>query len=92
MFYYFKSEMNTYLDKLKAKINEKFNPDKLLLIDNSNLHSKHKFFDSEKFHLKLIIKSEKLKKMKRIDSHRAIFETLDEEMKKKIHALEIILE
>ena len=28
------------------KINEKFNPDKLLLIDNSNLHSKHKFFDS----------------------------------------------
>ena len=92
MFYYFKSEMNTYLDKLKAKINEKFNPDKLLLIDNSNLHSKHKFFDSKKFHLKLIIKSEKLKKMKRIDSHRAIFETLDEEMKKKIHALEIILE
>jgi len=84
--------MNTYLDKLKARINEKFNPDKLLLIDNSNLHSKHKFFDSNKYHLKLIIKSEKLKKMKRIDSHRAIFEALDEEMKKKIHALEIILE
>ena len=92
MFYYFRSEMNTYLDKLKARINEKFNPDKLLLIDNSNLHSKHKFFDSNKYHLKLIIKSEKLKKMKRIDSHRAIFEALDEEMKKKIHALEIILE
>ena len=92
MFYYFRSEMNTYLDKLKARINEKFNTDKLLLIDNSNLHSKHKFFDSNKYHLKLIIKSEKLKKMKRIDSHRAIFEALDEEMKKKIHALEIILE
>ena len=89
MFYYFKSEMNTYLDKLKAKINEKFNPDKLLLIDNSNLHSKHKFFDSEKFHLKLIIKSEKLKKMSKIDAHKVIFSILKEELENKIHALEI---
>ena len=56
--------MISYLDKVKAKIENKINPEKLLLIDNSALHARHKSFDSNKFHLKLIIKSEKLKKMK----------------------------
>ena len=81
--------MNTYLDKLKAKINEKFNPDKLLLIDNSNLHSKHKFFDSDKLHLKIIIESEKLRKMNKIAAHKEVFSILKKEMKNEIHALEI---
>ena len=41
------------------------------------------------FTLKLIIKSEKLNKMNKIDAHKDIFSILDEEMKNKIHALEI---
>ena len=84
--------MITYIEKVKAKIIQKFNPEKILLIDNSNLHTKHKSFDPKKFHLKLIIKSEKLKKMNKIESHRAIFSTLDEDMKSRIHALEITIE
>jgi len=53
------------------------------------LHTKHKSFDSNKFHLKLIIKSEKLKNMEKIDAHKTIFSILNDEMKNKIHALEI---
>ena len=41
----------TFLDKLRKKINDEFEPEKILLIDNSKLHTKHKFFDSNKFHL-----------------------------------------
>ena len=78
-----------FLDSIKEKIKEKLNPDHLLLINNSHLHSKHKSFDINKFHLKLVIKSEKPKNMNKIDSHRLIFSTLGDEMKKKIHALEI---
>ena len=63
--------MLNYLDKIKEKISKQFNPEKILLIDDSNLHSKHKSFDSKKFHLKLIIKSKKLKDMSKIESHRA---------------------
>ena len=81
--------MITFLEKIKAKINNKFSPEQILLIDNSYLHSKHKSFDSNKFHIKLIIKSEKLKNMKKIDAHKVIFSILKEEMKNKIHALEI---
>ena len=78
-----------YLDKIVKIVNEKLKPEKISLIDNWSLHSKHKFYDSEKFHLKLIIRSEKLKKMKKIDAHKVIFSVLKEEMKDKIHALEI---
>tara|TARA_B100000586_G_C19702173_1_gene257944 strand:- start:154 stop:408 length:255 start_codon:yes stop_codon:yes gene_type:complete len=81
--------MITFLEKIKAKINKKLEPEQILLIDNSNLHNKHKSFDSNKFYLALIIKSEKLKNMKKIDAHKAIFSILKKEMKNKIHALEI---
>ena len=85
----FRSEMITFVEKIKDKINKKLEPEQILLIDNSNLHIKHKSFDSNKFYLKLIIKSEKLKNMRKIDAHKAIFSILKEEMKNKIHALEI---
>ena len=81
--------MITFLEKVKAKINHKLSPEQILLIDNSYLHTKHKSFDSNKFHLRLIIKSEKLKKMRKIDAHKVIFSILKDEMKNKIHALEI---
>ena len=84
--------MISYLDKVKAKIENKINPEKVLLIDNSVLHARHKSFDSNKFHLKLIIKSEKLKKMNKINSHKIIYSILQEEIKDKIHALEIEIE
>ena len=81
--------MITFLEKVKAKINNKLSPEQILLTDNSYLHTKHKSFDSNKFHFKLIIKSEKLKNMKKIDAHKTIFSILHDEMKNKIHALEI---
>ena len=91
MFQDFESKMTTFLEKVKAKINDKIKPDQLLIIDNSNLHTKHKSFDSDKFHLKLVIKSEKLKHMNKIDAHKKIFSVLNEEIKNKIHSLEIII-
>ena len=81
--------MMNFFDKIKEKINNKLNPENIVLIDNSSLHSKHKFYDSNKFHLKIIIKSSKLKSMNKIEAHKKIFSILKEEMKNKIHALEI---
>ena len=81
--------MVTFLEKIKAKINNKLSPEQILLIDNSYLHTKHKSFDPNRFHLKLVIKSKKLKNMEKIDAHKVIFSILNDEMKNKIHALEI---
>ena len=81
--------MMNFFDKIKEKISKKINPESIILIDNSNLHLKHKFYDSKKFHLKIIIKSEKLKNMNKIIAHKKIFSILKDEMNNKIHALEI---
>ena len=79
----------SFFDKVKEKINKKINPENIILIDNSSLHTKHKSFDPSKFHLKIIIKSEKLRNMDKIAAHKEIFSILKDEMNNKIHALEI---
>ena len=78
-----------FFDAVKEKINKKINPESIMLIDNSNFHTKHKSFNINKFHLKIIIKSKKLKNMNKIIAHKKIFSILKDEMNTKIHALEI---
>ncbi len=89
MFKSFRSKMSLFLEEIKIKLNKEFNPKKLILVDNSYLHSKHKSFDPNKIHLKIIIESDKLKKKGRLEAHKEIFNLLKHEMKEKIHALEI---
>ena len=80
---------NHLKDEIKTKKYKEFSPDQLSVIDNSHLHRKHKSFDVNKYHLKIIIKSNKFQNMKKIEAHKAIFSILENEMKNKIHALEI---
>jgi len=81
--------MMNFFEQIEKKINKKINPENIILIDNSSLHIKHKSFDSNKFHLKIIIKSKKLKSMNKIIAHKEIFSILKDEINNKIHALEI---
>jgi len=77
------------IDQIKEKINKKINPESIVLIDNSSLHSKHKSFDPKRLHLKIVINSKRLKNMEKIAAHKEIFSILKAEMKETIHALEI---
>ena len=81
--------MMDFFDKIKQKINNSIHPENIVIIDNSRFHTKHKSFDPNKFHLKIIIESKKLKNMNKIEAHKEIFAILKEEMNKNIHALEI---
>ena len=81
--------MIDFLNYIEKKITDKIKPEKISLIDNSYLHKKHKSFDANKFHFKIIIESKKLKEMSKIEAHKKIFSILKDEMKNKIHALEI---
>jgi BolA family transcriptional regulator, general stress-responsive regulator len=78
-----------FFDTVKEKIKKKISLENIILIDNSHLHTKHKHFDVNKFHIKIIIESKKLKSMNKIMAHREIFSILKDEMNNKIHALEI---
>ena len=81
--------MIDFFEQIKEKINKKIKPENIILIDNSSLHVKHKSFDPNKFHLKIIVKSQKLKDMNKVEAHKEIFSILKDEMNYKIHALEI---
>jgi len=76
-------------DEIKKKIYKEIKAENIILIDNSSFHKKHKSFDSNKFHFKIIIESKELKKMNKVEAHKKIFTILKEEIKNKIHALEI---
>jgi len=81
--------MNNFLKFLENKIKKNIEIESILIIDNTNLHKKHKFFNSEKYHLSLEIKSEYLNSIKKIEAHRKIMNLLSQEIHTKIHALEI---
>jgi len=81
--------MIDYLASIKKKIVDEINPENISLIDNSHLHAKHKSFIPGKYHIKIIVESKKLKKLTKIEAHKAIFSILNYEMKNSIHALEI---
>ena len=59
---------------------------------NSQKHKGHKFFSEEKYHLHLKIKSLYLKSISRLSAQKLIMNILKEDLKTKIHALEISIE
>ena len=81
--------MNNFLRFLENKIKKNIKIESILIIDNSNQHRKHKFFESEKYHLRLEIKSVYLNSLSKVKAQREIMKLLVEELKNKIHALEI---
>ena len=87
-----KNKMENFLKHVQQKVQKKLKLENIQVIDNSYLHKSHKSFVEGKFHLKLIIESNKLKNISRIETNRLIFAILKDEMKEKIHALEIEIE
>ena len=81
--------MNDFLNSVRDKIKKNIKVESIFVVDNSNQHKKHKFFDAEKRHLRLEIESVYLKSLDKIKAHREIMNILSDELKKKIHALEI---
>ena len=70
------------------KLEEKFNPDELKVIDESHLHAGHVGARPEgETHFKVEMKSNKFLGMSRVNMQKEVYKTLELEMKNKIHAL-----
>ncbi len=81
--------MKSFLEELEKKIKQNINVNKLEILDNTSKHKSHKSFEKNKLHLTLIIESDELKGLERIEAHKKIMSLLSNELKNKIHALEI---
>ena len=81
------------INQLSKKIENKLLRDNSIkdvkIIDNTYKHLKHNSHQKGKFHIKLEINSDILKKMNRIQSNKVIYKILSEELKVDIHSLQI---
>ena len=75
----------------KKKITQNISCENLKVEDKSFLHKNHIGNDENKFHIKLSLSSQELKKMNRIESNKIIHKILEEEIKKSIHSLQILI-
>tara|TARA_Y100000768_G_C23596962_1_gene504176 strand:+ start:180 stop:437 length:258 start_codon:yes stop_codon:yes gene_type:complete len=84
--------MKNYFEEIRKKLKDNLKFEDLIIIDNSHLHKKHKSFSPEKFHLHLKFKSTQLNSISRIDAQKMIMQILKDDLKTKIHALEISID
>jgi stress-induced morphogen len=84
--------MENYLKNVKKRLEDKIIFEKLEIINNSDQHKKHKFFSKDRYHLQLKIKSLYLNSISRLSAQKLIMNILKEDLKNKIHALEISFE
>ena len=74
---------------MKKKIKDKIEVETIKIIDNSFKHKKHKSFEKNKLHLEMIIYSRYLRSLNKIQAHKEVMKILKDELKEKIHALEL---
>jgi BolA protein len=84
--------MENYFKELEKRLEQKISFEKIEILDNSHKHRKHKFFSKDRYHLHFKIKSIYLKSISRINAQKLIMNTLKEDLKNKIHALEISID
>ena len=76
---------------VKKKIKNEITVQDIIVEDKSFLHVDHQGNDKKKFHLKILIKSEELSKISRIQSNKKIYKILNKELKNNIHSIQILI-
>ena len=79
------------ITNIKKKISSQIVIEKISIEDKSFLHKNHVGNQEGKFHLKIKITSDELRKMNKIESNKKIYKILDEELKNHIHSLQILI-
>ena len=81
--------MKNYFDEIKERLRSGVKLENIDIVDNSHKHRGHRFFAPEKYHLELKIKSLYLNSISKINAQKLIMKILKNDLKTKIHALEI---
>ena len=85
-------DINDLISIVKKKIQNKIIIEDINIEDKSYLHKNHPNNQKDKFHLKISLKSNELKKMTKIESNKKIFKILQTEIKQFIHSLQIFID
>jgi BolA protein len=83
--------INDLIAIVKNKLKKNIIIENIKIEDKSFLHKKHPGHQEGKFHLKISIQSNDLKKLGRIESNKKIYKILDQEIKNNIHSIQILI-
>lgn len=84
-------DINELIAIVKKKLTDQIDIDSIEVEDKSFLHKNHAGNQKGKYHLKIILNSSELKTMSRIRSNKRVYKVLDEELKKYIHSIQILI-
>ena len=83
--------INDLISTVKKKLENNLKMENIKIEDKSFLHKNHSGNQKDKFHLKLIINSEELKKLSSIEKNKKIYKVLSKELKENIHSIQILI-
>ena len=84
-------DINELIAIIKKKLQDQIIIQSINIEDKSFLHKNHAGNQEGKFHLKITLESDELKKLTKIESNKKIFKILDKELKELIHSIQIFL-
>ena len=84
-------DINELITIVKNKLLNQINIESINIEDKSFLHKNHKGNQEEKYHLKLVIRSNELKQMNKIESNKKVYKILEKELKDFIHSIQILI-
>ena len=83
--------INELIAIVKIKLIKNIEIENIIIEDKSFLHKNHPGNQKDKFHLKIMIESKKLKLLSKIDQNKKVYKILDEELKNHIHSIQILI-
>ena len=84
-------DINELITIVKNKLLNQINIESINIEDKSFLHKNHKGNQDGKFHLKLVLRSNELKQMNKIESNKKVYKILEKELKDFIHSIQILI-
>ena len=84
-------DINELIAIIKKKLTDQIDIDSIEIEDKSFLHKNHAGNQEDRYHLKIILNSNELKVLSRIESNKRIYKILDKELKEYIHSIQILI-
>ena len=83
--------INDLIAIIKRKLEKNLKIENIKIEDKSFLHKNHPGNQKGKYHLKIILESNELSKINKIDSNKKIYKILNHELKEYIHSIQILI-
>ena len=84
-------DINELIAIVKKKLTYEIDIESIKIEDKSFLHKNHAGNQEGRYHLKIIMGSNELKALSRIESNKRVYKILDKELKEHIHSIQILI-